>query len=147
LILKGKLLDNNNHNNSKIKLSYQPLDIFISADRTRLTQVILNLLNNAIKFTQEGVISIKAEVKNGNNNIVVVSIKDTGTGIDAEIFPRLFTKFATKSVGRRGGGTGTGLGLFICKNIIEAHGGKIWAENNLDGRGATFVFSLPIVNQ
>jgi signal transduction histidine kinase len=126
LILKGKLLDNNNnHNNSKkIKLSYQPLDIFISADRTRLTQVILNLLNNAIKFTQEGVISIKAEVKN-SNNIVVVSIKDRGTGIDAEIFPRLFTKFATKSVGGRGGGTGTGLGLFICKSIIEAHGGKI----------------------
>jgi signal transduction histidine kinase len=140
LILKGKLLDNNNnHNNSKkIKLSYQPLDIFISADRTRLTQVILNLLNNAIKFTQEGVISIKAEVKNDNNNIVV-SIKDTGTGIDAEIFPRLFTKFATKSVGSGG----TGLGLFICKSIVEAHNGRIWAENNPGGRGATFAFSLP----
>ena len=73
-----------------------------------------------------------------NKEEVVVSIKDTVTGIDPEILPRLFTKFATKSV------TGTGLGLFISKNIVESHGGKIWAQNNADGIGATFAFSLPL---
>ena len=68
-----------------------------------------------------------------------MSVKDAGTGIDPEILPRLFTKFATKST------SGTGLGLFISKSIIEAHGGKIWAENNADGKGAAFYFSLPIL--
>ncbi len=71
----------------------------------------------------------------------MVSIKDTGTGIDPEILPRLFTKFATKSV------AGTGLGLFISKSIIEAHGGRMWAENNPDGKGATFYVSLPLNNR
>ncbi|HKG31564.1 MAG TPA: HAMP domain-containing sensor histidine kinase, partial [Nitrososphaeraceae archaeon] len=70
---------------------------------------------------------------------ILVSIRDTGTGIDSEMLPKLYTKFATKS--ETGG---TGLGLFISKSIIEKHGGKIWAENNPDGRGATFAFSLPI---
>jgi two-component system, OmpR family, sensor histidine kinase VicK len=101
--------------------------------------VISNLLGNAIKFTKEGTISIITEIEeNGHSKEVIVSIKDTGKGIDPEIYPRLFTKFATKSI------TGTGLGLFISKNIIEAHGGKIWAENNSDGKGATFAFSLPL---
>jgi two-component system sensor histidine kinase VicK len=101
--------------------------------------VISNLLGNAIKFTKEGTISIITEIEeNGHSKEVIVSIKDTGEGIDPEIYPRLFTKFATKSI------TGTGLGLFISKNIIEAHGGKIWAENNSDGKGATFAFSLPL---
>ena len=86
----------------------------MEADRNRLTQVISNLLSNAVKFTNEGSITIKTEKKDGR---VFVYIKDTGTGIDAEIIPRLFSKFATKSY------TGTGLGLFISKNIIEAHGG------------------------
>jgi signal transduction histidine kinase len=76
-----------------------------------------------------------------NNQQVLVRIKDTGTGIDSQIMPRLFTKFAAKSE------TGTGLGLFISKSIVEAHGGKIWAENNADGKGATFSFSLPIPNK
>jgi two-component system sensor histidine kinase VicK len=81
-----------------------------------------------------------------NKEEVVVSIKDTGTGIDPEILPRLFTKFATKSI------TGTGLGLFISKNIVEAHGGKMWAENNNDAfgkrtRGARFCFTLPIIDK
>jgi two-component system, OmpR family, sensor histidine kinase VicK len=114
-------------------------DIFIEADRNRIYQVILNLLNNAIKFTKEGTIVITAaaeEEKNGHNDIIV-SVKDSGQGIDNEILPRLFTKFATKS--ETGG---TGLGLFISKSIVEAHGGKIWAENNPDGKGATFSFSL-----
>ena len=74
-------------------------------------------------------------------NHVVISVKDTGTGIDPEILPRLFTKFATKSF------AGTGLGLYISKSIVEAHGGKIGAENNSDGRGATFAFSLPLIIQ
>jgi two-component system sensor histidine kinase VicK len=113
--------------------------IFVEADRERLIQVISNLLDNAIKFTNDGTISIITEQRDSQ---VVVSIKDTGTGIDSEILPRLFSKFVTKS--ERGG---TGLGLFICKSIIEAHGGKIWAKNNniYDGKkGATFTFSLPV---
>jgi two-component system sensor histidine kinase VicK len=112
----------------------------VEADRERITQVISNLLNNAIKFTkeeEEGTVSIGAEKKGDQE--VVVRIKDTGIGIDPEILPRLFTKFATKSQ------AGTGLGLFICKSIIEAHGGKIWAENNKDRKGgATFAYSLPL---
>jgi signal transduction histidine kinase len=130
----------------KIKLeSVFNEDVFIAADRNRIYQVILNLLNNAIKFTKEGRIVISAaavQEKNGHNDVVIVSVSDTGQGIDNEIVPRLFTKFATKS--ETGG---TGLGLFISKSIIEAHGGKIWAENNAGGKGATFSFSLPIVSK
>ncbi|MFL6435227.1 MAG: sensor histidine kinase [Nitrososphaeraceae archaeon] len=106
--------------------------------QNRLTQVISNLLNNAVKFTTEGTISISTEKK---DNQVIVSVKDTGSGIDHEILPRLFSKFSAKSF------EGTGLGLFISKNIVEAHGGRIWAENNADGKGATFSFSLPTVNK
>ena len=69
----------------------------------------------------------------------MITVSDTGIGIDSEILPRLFERFASKSL------QGTGLGLFISKSIIEAHGGKIWAENNAYGKGATFYFSLPIV--
>jgi two-component system, OmpR family, sensor histidine kinase VicK len=109
----------------------------VEADKDRISQVISNLLANAVKFTNEGVIRIAAEKNNGE---ILVSIKDTGTGIDPEILPRLFTKFVTKPE------TGsTGLGLFISKSIVEAHGGRIWAENNTDGKGATFYFSLPLI--
>ena len=115
-------------------------DVFVVADKERLAQVIFNILNNAIKFTQEGSITISAEEKEeSDKKIVIVSVKDTGRGIDAEMLPRLFNKFASNS--ERGG---TGLGLYISKNIIEAHDGKIWAENNSDGKGARFAFSLPI---
>jgi two-component system sensor histidine kinase VicK len=106
--------------------------------------VILNFLNNAIKFTEEDgtiIITAAAEEKDGHND-VVVSVRDNGQGIDYGIFSRLFTKFATKS--ETGG---TGLGLFISKSIVEAHGGRIWAQNNADGKGATFSFSIPIVNK
>ncbi|MGC2669263.1 MAG: HAMP domain-containing sensor histidine kinase, partial [Candidatus Nitrosopolaris sp.] len=124
-----------------IKLLYhQPQDIFIQADKGRITQVIFNLLSNAVKSTEEGTISVSLEKKE-DNEFVVISVKDTGTGIDPEILPRLFTKFATKSF------AGTGLGLYISKSIVEAHGGKIGAENNSDGRGATFAFSLPLIIQ
>jgi signal transduction histidine kinase len=130
---------------TSIKLVYNhSQDIFIRADRERITQVINNLLNNAIKFTKKGTISISLEKKkeqDGNKNYIVISVKDTGQGIDPEILPNLFTKFATKSQTR-----GTGLGLFISKNIVEAHDGKIWAQNNDNGAGATFTFSLPITN-
>jgi signal transduction histidine kinase len=128
--------------NSKLKLQYEPSNkenIIVEADRGRLTQVICNLLSNAVKFTKEGVISIST-VKKGENDkdILIVSVKDTGSGIDAEIFQKLFSRFVSKSF------SGTGLGLFISKSIVEAHEGKIWAENNPDGKGATFYFSLPL---
>jgi signal transduction histidine kinase len=134
--------------NGNLKLLYKSNDyeddnIFVEADRTRLSQVISNLIRNAIKFTKEGIILITARKDSNNsnsNNQVIVSVKDTGSGIDPEILPRLFSKFATKSF------EGTGLGLFISKSIIEDHGGRIWAENNADGKGATFSFSIPIIS-
>jgi signal transduction histidine kinase len=139
-------------NKKDLKLFYESHnnadEIFIvESDRNRLIQVVTNLLNNAITFTNDGNISVIVERKkddNSNNNEIVVSIKDTGTGIDQEILPKLFTKFATKSKAEGG----TGLGLFISKNIIERHGGRMWAINNTiingDGKGSTFSFSLPI---
>ena len=129
--------------NSKVQILYEPNrnKIFVNADKTRLTQAISNILDNSLKFTQEGFIIITTRITNKDDkeNKVIVIIKDSGIGIDNEILPRLFTKFVTKS------DQGTGLGLFIVKNIIEAHGGKIWAENNSNGIGSTFYFTLPIV--
>jgi signal transduction histidine kinase len=113
-------------------------DISIFADRTRINQVISNLLNNAIKFTDKGLICIILEKKYTENK-VTISVKDTGCGIDQIILPKLFSKFATKSKG------GTGLGLHISKNIIEAHYGRIYASNNKDVKGSTFGFSLPFI--
>ena len=107
----------------------------VEADKNRITQVISNLLCNAVKFTKEGNISVM--IKKYEKEIIV-GIKDEGQGINSEIMPKLFDKFITNST------SGTGLGLYICKNIIEAHGGRIWAENNNSGKkGATFTFSLP----
>lgn len=117
------------------------IPIYVHADKVRLYEVIANLLSNAIKFTQKGTISISTDTRsNINNNIdeVIIRIRDTGVGIHPEILPRLFTKFATRS------DRGTGLGLFISKGIVEAHGGRIWVENNSDGKGATFSFTLPL---
>ena len=131
---------NNNNNNP----------IFVEADKDRIIQVLSNLLSNAIKFTNQGQISINLFEKNDDNHRddgrrkeVIVSVTDTGSGINSEIFTRLFSKFASKSY------QGTGLGLFICKSIVEAHGGKIWAENkdvSEDKSGATITFSLPTVS-
>jgi two-component system sensor histidine kinase VicK len=119
-----------------IELHYDHRDIFVNADKERITQVIANLLRNAINFTDGGgLVSVRSEIKNDH---VVISVTDTGSGISPEIYPKLFTKFATKSE------KGTGLGLFISKSIIEAHGGRIWAENNKDDKGATFSFTLPL---
>jgi signal transduction histidine kinase len=119
------------------QLLIQDNTVIIEADKGKIIQVISNLLDNAIKFTKEGTISIITEIEeNGHSKEVIVSIKDTGEGIDPEILPKLFSKFVGKSY------QGTGLGLFISKSIIEAHGGRIWAENNADGKGATFSFTL-----
>ncbi|HEU4448126.1 MAG TPA: ATP-binding protein, partial [Nitrososphaeraceae archaeon] len=110
--------------------------IMIEGDKERIFEVISNLLNNAIKFTKKGEVVIVLDEKDGQ---AIVSVRDSGSGIAPEIYPNLFTKFATKSE------KGTGLGLFLAKNIVESHGGKIWAENNSDGKGATFAFSLPVL--
>ncbi len=113
----------------------------VEADRDRLGQVIHNLLDNALRFTtthNQQMIFVIIEKKK-KEEVVIVSVKDTGEGISEKILSKLFTKFATSDPT-----TGTGLGLYICKNIIEAHGGRIWAENNSDGKGATFRFTLPI---
>jgi signal transduction histidine kinase len=113
---------------------------FVVADKGRISQVLSNLVSNALKFTKSGTVSVSIEeVKNDDyNKEFIAAVKDTGTGIDSDIMPQLFTKFVSKSQ------TGTGLGLFISKSIVEAHGGRIWAENNPDGKGATFRFTLPL---
>lgn len=122
-----------------ITIWYNPKDIVVYADKGRIAEVISNMLDNAIKFTHEGNITISAEVKNNNqSDEAIVLINDEGTGIDGEIASRLFSKFATRSE------KGTGLGLYISKSIVEAHGGKIWAKNNEEKKGATFGFSLPL---
>jgi signal transduction histidine kinase len=134
-----------NEDNFNLEIQYEPKNIVVKADRERISQVISNLLSNAIKFTtvitkhrtEKGTISVTAEKKVSE---VVISVKDSGQGIDPEILPRLFGKFVTKS-----STSGTGLGLFISKNIVEAHGGKIWAEKNGDGKGVTFSFTLPLI--
>jgi signal transduction histidine kinase len=148
--------------NGNVKLIYDLGNsvTLVEADKRRLTQVISNLLNNAIKFTKEGNVTVSSILKRkdpgrdgaggeerAGEEEVLITIKDTGTGIDPELMPRLFTKFATKSY------QGTGLGLFISKAIVEAHGGKMWAENNNNNDssgkrlgGATFYFTLPVID-
>jgi signal transduction histidine kinase len=141
--IRFKLFMEDKHNNngrSDIVKDDLAKAIFVDADRARLTQVFTNLLNNAIKFTTEGVISITLKQQSDTKGVVLL-IKDTGTGIPSECFPRLFARFGTESV------TGTGLGLFISKSIVEAHGGTIWGQNNEDGIGATFGFTLPSLSE
>ena len=140
---------------TRIKLDYRTDgDVWVIADKNRIIKVISNLLDNAIRFTKAGRILVqlrkRKSKKIADNNQVIVSIKDEGPGIDPSIMPRLFTKFASKSE------KGTGLGLFVSKSIIEAHGGEIWAKNNRisrtrsrgegsgGGTGAIFSFSLPV---
>lgn len=129
----------------KVKLQYETdakgrecKQIFVEADRERITQVVWNLLTNAMKFTEDGTITVSTRV---TGREVIVTVRDTGEGIDPKIQPRLFSKFATSSI------QGTGLGLYISKSIVEAHGGSMWAENKSDRRGgATFYFSLPVID-
>ena len=136
---------NNDNSNEDNKNNKNDNAIFIEADKERIAQLISNILDNAIKFTKANLSEGEVEAINidtqENDYHAIVSIMDAGTGIDPWIMPRLFEKFATKSL------TGTGLGLFISKSIVEAHGGKIWAENNPNDRGATFTFSLPLAKQ
>ena len=137
-ILKDNDDDNNSKNinpNIRLELLSAERDIInVEGDKSRINQVLTNLLSNAVKFTKQGNITITTQKT--TDGLVIISVKDAGSGIDPEIMSRLFTKFATRST------TGTGLGLFISKSIVESHGGKIWAQNNLDGKGATFSFSL-----
>ena len=123
-----KINFNTSNNNHQSKL-------FVYVDKNRIQQIIFNLLDNASKFTEKGEITLTVE--NNTDKYVTIKIQDTGKGIDPELLPRLFTKFATKSE------RGTGLGLYISKNIIEAHGGKLWTETTSNGKGALFVFTLP----
>jgi signal transduction histidine kinase len=133
---------NKSERNKSVKIFFQPKkSIIVYVDRDRISQVLSNLLNNALKFTKHGSVRIRIKPDdNENNKVVYVTIQDTGTGITSELIPNLFSKFVTSSY------NGTGLGLFISKGIIEAHGGRIWAENNSNGIGASFTFSLPITS-
>jgi signal transduction histidine kinase len=143
-VIRDCIIDASQHIGKKnLKFSYMPADdnqqVIIKADRIRIAQVLMNLLDNSINSTQEGIISVTTTIDPDANSITV-SVKDTGSGVNPDIIPRLFTKFVTASE------KGTGLGLYISKKIIEAHGGKIWAENNKDGEGATFAFTLPLLS-
>ncbi len=138
---------NNLDKDKTIEFEYKndDIDIEIYGDRNRLYQGISKLISNSVKFIPKAgkiTINIKKEIDdkydNKSNEIAIISVKDTGIGIDMEILPRLFEKFVSNSF------QGPGLGLYISRKMIEAHGGKIWAENNKDGKGATFSFSLPI---
>ena len=124
-----------NDKKEKVKIKYEPKKLMVKGDRERIQQVVSNLINNALRFTKEGAIIVKTQVIDG---LAQIMVKDTGSGIDPEIMPRLFEKFVTKSE------KGTGLGLYISNSIVQAHGGKMWAENNVDGKGATFTFTLPL---
>jgi signal transduction histidine kinase len=138
--LEEKNAEINNENTKLIIIQKGIKNINASIDRVRITQVFCNILDNAVSFSHEGKIHVISKVdKQNGQHFLIISVKDTGPGIDPEILSKLFTKFASKS------DMGTGLGLIISKGIVEAHGGKIWAKNNPD-RGATFSFSLPISN-
>ena len=131
----SRQIENDTANNKKLRIFYEPIQVKILADKYRITQVISNIINNSIKFTDQGTISI---IGSENSDELTIKISDTGKGIDNEIINRLFDKFVSRSE------QGTGLGLFISKNIIESHGGKINGFNNENGTGATFVFTLPL---
>jgi signal transduction histidine kinase len=134
-------IEGDNKGGNQTKILFEPKEdiTFIEADKGRIYQVVSNLLGNAVKFADsEGSVSITSEKK---DNQAIVTVKDNGRGIGSEMMPRLFSKFASKSF------TGPGLGLYISKNIVEAHGGKIWAHNNYDGKGATLTFSIPLIKE
>ena len=150
---KGQIDTTATPGGGNVKLLFETVDtinnkkpVFVEADKYRVIQVVSNLISNAIKFSKEvggGTVNVSIEREKrggGGEDYAIVIVRDTGKGIDPEIFPKLFTKFVTKSY------QGTGLGLFISKSIVEAHGGKIWAENNIQGKGATFYFTLPILD-
>jgi two-component system, OmpR family, sensor histidine kinase VicK len=132
-----------------ISVIYANEKAYVLADKDRILQVISNLLTNAVKFTAKGSITVLVKIETPHDHdkndlisdrhqkYVTVRVKDSGAGIDPGVFPRLFTKFSSGST------WGTGLGLYISKGIVEAHGGRITAGNNGEGQGATFAFSVP----
>jgi two-component system, OmpR family, sensor histidine kinase VicK len=123
---------------NKVRILFVPdKPITIYADKARIFQVLANLLSNALKFTTEGIIFVSA-TRNDGTKEAIITITDSGTGIDPEILPHLFSKFKSKSE------KGLGLGLYIAKNIVEAHGGEIGAYNNTNGKGATFSVKIPL---
>src|SRR6188472_1958012 len=137
-------VDSNNNNYKNVDNNQKNVGLIINCDSNKIDQALFNLVDNAMKFTDDGkvIVSVKKEIVASDKNsggCIVVRVSDTGTGIDSSIKQRLFEKFASKAKGH-----GTGLGLYISKSIVEAHGGRIWAENNADGKGATFAFSLPL---
>jgi signal transduction histidine kinase len=133
-------IENSLYNTKNIKLLFESAgEVIVEADKDRISQVITNLVDNAFKFTEAGSIKITLEKK--DKETAVVTVKDTGSGIDPHIMSSLFSKFMTISV------KGTGLGLFVSKNIIQVHGGNIWAKNNPDGKGASFIFVIPLVQE
>ena len=126
------------HEIDEVRIGFRPLGkITIFADKEKIFEVLANLLNNSLKFTKHGKITISAEQRDKTNE-AIIKIKDSGPGIDPEIIPHLFSKFKTKSE------KGLGLGLYIAKSIVDAHGGKIEAHNNANSKGATFVVMLPL---
>lgn len=130
---------NNDDNRNRLVFDVKISDgLYVYADRERMGQVIVNLLSNAVKFTKNGTIFVRTKRQRGKDSTIILTIRDTGTGIDPEILPKLFAKFVSKSE------RGTGLGLYISKRIVESHGGTIWAENNRSGKGASFSFSIPM---
>ena len=131
-IISGLVFDFKKQVNGDVKIICDAKDLSMNADKERISQVIHNLV---IKFTSRGTIMVASEESNGD---ILVKVRDTGSGIDPEVLPSLFTKFVTKS------NKGTGLGLYISKSIVEAHGGRIWAENNTGGHGASFRFTIPL---
>ena len=133
----SRQIENDQSKGKRLKIQYDPIHARIFADRYRITQVISNIINNAIKFTEKGSIAIEGTM---SSDELRIKITDTGKGIDKEIVNRLFDKFVSRSE------QGTGLGLFISKNIMESHGGTITGFNNENGTGATFVFTLPLNN-
>lgn len=143
---KGQKSDSKDKTTTEVRILSNPVDrekIDVMADKGRITQVISNMLDNAIKFTRSGDIYVNLAIERGENGHgnITVEVKDEGQGIEPDLLPRIFTKFVSKSE------LGTGLGLFISKAIIEEHGGKIWAKNNSDGPGAILGFSLQLANR
>ena len=128
--------------NKKLEIVFIPdkREIELYGDKARIARVIHNIVGNAAKFTEEGRITVTTRLDEKSEE-AVVSVADTGQGIDLGILPKLFSRFVAKSE------SGTGLGLYLSKNIVEAHGGKIWAENNSGGKGATFSFTIPVSQQ
>lgn len=127
-----------------VSVLYEPPNenIVVEADKERISQVVRNIIGNALEFTSEGTVLVtlrkERQQENEGRQIAVVAVTDSGCGIDPAIVPRIFEKFVTRS------DKGTGLGLFVSKSIIQAHEGRIWVQNNTEGeKGTTFCFTLP----